>query len=131
MQSAAERTSLISRALARVRSSVRSIDDEAAVERKTLGERYDRGPAVACIVAALALVFMEYASERDLLRFVYAHDPSLYDPRFAQLAELSAWVLVRLVAFFVLPALVIRFVLRQRIVDHGLRLRGLSRHWAA
>ena len=111
-----------------VRAFVRAIDDDP-----TLGQAagYDRGPAIACIVATLSLVFMEYTSERDVMRWVYRLWPSLYDVRFAQLSELTVWVTVRLVAFFVFPALAIRGLLRERIVDHGLRIGGLRGHWKA
>jgi uncharacterized protein len=118
----------VRRALERLRSYVLTIDDEAARDRDAqVG--YDRGPLVACVVSTLALVFMEYSSERTLARWLYALDPSLYSPRTARLAELSLWIGVRLVGFFVLPALAIRLLLRARVVDSGLRLGALGSHF--
>ncbi|MDB4977793.1 MAG: hypothetical protein JWN48_6134, partial [Myxococcaceae bacterium] len=124
---AAPPSGVLHASLARVRADLRLIDADAA-QLRTQASGFDRGPAVACTVAALSLVWMEYVSERELVRWAYQHEPSLYDPRYAQLVELSVWVLVRLVAFFVLPALAIRFVLHERVVDSGLRIRGLRGH---
>jgi membrane protease YdiL (CAAX protease family) len=103
-------------------------DDEAAPDRSKLAG-YDRGPWVACVVSTLALVFMEYSSERALARWLYALRPTLYHPRTAPLVELSLWIGVRLVGFFVLPALAIRLLLHARVVDSGFRLGTLGRHW--
>ena len=112
----------------RLRAFVRAIDDDPNL-RRSGGE--DRGPAIACIVGTLSLVFMEYVSERDVMRWVYRLEPSLYQARFAQLAELTVWIAVRIIAFAVLPALAIRGLLRERVVDHGLRVGGLRGHWKA
>lgn len=89
------------------------------------------GPALACTTAALSLVLMEYVSERSLLRALYRSHPALYEPRWAPLLELASWVGVRLLGFCVLPALAIRFVLGQRVRDHGLRVAGLARQLPA
>lgn len=118
------------RILQQLGSCVREIDEASARER-VQAPGYDRGPLVAALVATLALVFMEYASERTLARLLYELVPSLYQPRFVALVELSLWVAVRLVGFFVLPALAIRVLLRERVVDHGLRLHQLAAHWRA
>ncbi|MDB4989991.1 MAG: hypothetical protein JWN04_5169 [Myxococcaceae bacterium] len=118
---------LLATSLDRASAAVRAIDDDATSER-THSASYDRGPAVACTVAGLALVFMEYASEREIARWLYRVVPALYDPRFTQLAELTVWVVVRLLAFFAIPALAIRLLLRQRVLDHGLRVDGLRGH---
>jgi membrane protease YdiL (CAAX protease family) len=105
-----------------------ALHDDIDADNEPRTRASDHSAAVACTVATLALVFMEYASERDFMRWVYRQDPSLYQPRFAQLYELTVWVAVRLLAFLVLPALAIRFGLHQRVVDHGLRVRGLPGH---
>jgi uncharacterized protein len=83
---------------------------------------------VATCVATLALIFMEYASERSLLRALYTLAPQLYAPRFAALIELAAWVLVRIIGFALLPMLAIRLLLRRPILDCGLRLGTLTGH---
>jgi membrane protease YdiL (CAAX protease family) len=140
----------VRRALERLRTHVQlplrsltralaSIDEQAARERAELAlartapgldaAGYDRGPLVACVVSTLALVFMEYTSERSLARWLYTLDPTLYRPRWAPLLELGLWIGVRLVGFFVLPALAIRALLRGRIVASGLGLGTLRRHW--
>jgi uncharacterized protein len=120
---------------ARLLAYLHAIDSSPAQGRASTEE--DRGadsafaPAVACTVAALSLVFMEYVPERGLLALVYRQRPGLYDPRWASLVELAVWVGIRLVGFFVLPALAIRFVLGQRVREHGLRTAGLRRQLPA
>jgi membrane protease YdiL (CAAX protease family) len=88
----------------------------------------DRGPLVACTVGTLSLVFMEYTPERGLARSLYALAPSLYAPRWVALVELGLWIAVRLLGFFVLPALAVRLVLRARVLDYGLRRGSLRAH---
>jgi uncharacterized protein len=105
--------------IARLAAPFRALDAEAEAERAR-ATAPDRGPAVACVVGALALVFMEYVSERSVTAGVYALFPALYRPRFAALAELAAWIFLRLIGFVVIPALAIRFILRRRVRDFGL-----------
>lgn len=116
------------RALERLRSHVLSIDEQAALERRE-HPGYDRGPLVACVVSTLALVFMEYTSERALARWLYRLDPTLSQPRWAPLLELALWIGVRLIGFCVLPALAIRFLLRERVAAYGLQRGTLGRNW--
>jgi uncharacterized protein len=106
--------------IARLAAPFRAIDAEAADLRATSTD-HDRGPAVAGVVGALALVFMEYASERSVVGALYSVFPWLYHPRFAALAELCAWVGVRLFGFVVIPALAIRLILRAPVRSFGLR----------
>ena len=105
-----------------------AIDEQAALERQRQ-PGYDRGPLVACVVSTLALVFMEYTSERSLARWLYTLEPALYRPRWVPLLELGLWIGVRLVGFFVLPALALRFLLSRRLLASGLGLGSLRRSW--
>jgi hypothetical protein len=110
----------VRRTLERLVAPLRALDAEAA-ELRAGATDYDRGPVVACLVGALALVFMEYVRERPLLSALYALAPSLYVPRFAALIELCAWVGVRLVGFVGFPLLAIRLFLRAPMHTFGLR----------
>lgn len=115
------------RALEALTRALRAIDEQAARERVEHGERALR-TWIICLVSGLSLVFMEYVRERPLLRALYTLLPSLESERFHALAELSMWVGVRLLGFFLLPALTVRLVLRERLVDHGFALAGLRGH---
>lgn len=114
-------------ALERLRALIAQLDAEAEQARRQHAG-YDRGPLIGCVVAALGLVFMEYARERPLMEVLYAWLPDLYLGRYGGLAELALWVFVRLVGFFVLPALAVRLVLRESLRAHGLGVRGLAAH---
>jgi uncharacterized protein len=80
-------------------SLLRAIDDDRAGKD---------GAALACTVAALSLVLMEYTPERAVVRAVYRWNPELYAADWAALIDLAAWIGVRLVGFFVLPLLALR-----------------------
>jgi membrane protease YdiL (CAAX protease family) len=98
----------------RVRAFVRAIDDDA---HDTHGP--PASPALACTLAAVSLVLMEYASERAFLRSLYRDHPELYSAQWAALVELGTWVGVRVLGFFVLPALAVK-LLGQRLRDQAL-----------
>jgi membrane protease YdiL (CAAX protease family) len=107
---------------ARVRAWVRAIDEDR--------NGPPAFPALACTLATGSLVFMEYCSERQLLRALYRARPALYSGEWAPLIELSAWIAIRLIGFFVLPWILLR-ALGQRLRDHGLsRLPPLSPYLA-
>lgn len=129
------------RAVHALRDSVHAIDTDAARERAARAG-YDRGPLVAFGVGALCLTGMEYASGpsvlADLLRALHELAPG-HVPEFAvlradrwyPLLDLGLWVATRTLGFLVLPALAIRLLLRERVVDYGLRASGLARHLPA
>ncbi|MDX9719961.1 MAG: type II CAAX endopeptidase family protein [Myxococcota bacterium] len=81
----------------------------------------------------------------DHLRVDFARNPSeapslwfrlgvltqpLYDSRSAQgqIGQLLYWAFWCVTAYFVLPALFVKLVLRRKLSDFGLRLRGVIRH---
>ncbi|HEX5658038.1 MAG TPA: CPBP family intramembrane glutamic endopeptidase [Polyangiales bacterium] len=82
--------------IARVRALVRAIDEDRAGRD---------GAALACTVAALSLVSMEYLPERTLMRALYRVHPELHSADWAGLLDLAAWIGVRVLGFFALPAL--------------------------
>ncbi len=89
----------------RVRALLRAIDEDRAGPD---------GAALACTVAALSLVSMEYTPERALVRSLFS-----YSPTWAPGIELAAWIGVRLFGFFVLPAMALRLS-GQRVREQGL-----------
>lgn len=106
-----------------------AIDVEAEQERAT-SPGYDRGPAVAFIVGALCLVFMEYTMGPHVLAqlvrtlssltSLFPDYPTLRASRWFGLTDLSFWVLTRAIGFVLLPSLAVRFLLEGR--ELGLRL---------
>jgi len=46
-----------------------------------------------------------------------------------QLTRLSFWALGQFVTYVVIPALIVKFVFRERLVDYGLKLRGMFSGW--
>lgn len=96
----------------RLRAFLRAIDEDSAGEGS---------PALTCTVAALALVLMEYVHERQLLRALLRAHPALYTAKWAAAVELAAWVGVRLLGFFVLPAIAVR-ASGQRLREQALGL---------
>lgn len=117
------------------------IDEEAAGERAAYAG-FDTGPLVVFVVGALSLVLMEYAGVPDVLSALLDHYEArhpgtlwgasgLYAWRFWPLIELAWWVAFRILGFFVIPALAIRLLLRERVRDHGLSTRDLRPHLGA
>jgi membrane protease YdiL (CAAX protease family) len=113
----------------------RRVDAEAETARAAR-TGYDYRPAVAYILGALCLLCLEYfgpgwAYGEWLDRLLDAGlGPAgllgwlRYGP-FYGLGQYAFWTACRLFAYLVLPALVVRFVFRERLADYGLRVAGL------
>jgi membrane protease YdiL (CAAX protease family) len=123
----------------------REIDAEAASER---AERiasgrggYDWRPLVALVSGAAFLSIMEYYGHAPTLHRIYDH----YDPLgdrvpatgfmeivrhspFVRLFDFVWWSGWRVLGFFLLPALVIKLVLREDLSDYGLQTAGFLKH---
>jgi uncharacterized protein len=123
------------------RELVQAIDAQAASERAAR-PGYDRGPLVAFAVGALCLAGMEYASGpralAGVVRFLHELSPQqvpahalLRTDRWYPLLDLVFWVATRALGFLVVPALAIRFLLGERVLDFGLRRSGLRRQLPA
>ena len=107
------------RLLSQLRAHLAVVDEDPA-RRHPLVSCSDRGPAVACIVGSLALIFMEYADGRALVGWLTSFVPGSYPARYTELLELVAWTAVRLTGFVLVPAIAIRVLLRQRLGAYGL-----------
>ncbi len=55
----------------------------------------------------------------------------LADSEHRRLTELAYWSLGQVVCFFVLPALLVKLVLRERLRDYGCKLAGVTNYWWA
>jgi len=112
--------------------ALREIDEETS--RATAAKKgFDSTPAVALLTTAACLLFIHYmkfattfytilefyaAATHRSARFIFDLQ---HGPYFALYANLW-WGIVHLIGYVLIPALVIKFVLKQRIADNGLRL---------
>ena len=117
----------------------RQQDEIAWHERAEHSPSFDYRPLVALGLAAVCLTLMEYfGSGYQLGDALRSFDPSqgkhdswswqLRRWRFYNLLEYGYWSGCRVLGYFVLPALVVRWVFRQRLRDYGLNLHGLAEH---
>ncbi|MCB9593700.1 MAG: CPBP family intramembrane metalloprotease [Sandaracinaceae bacterium] len=118
------------------------LDAEAAREREARGGKgYAWGPLTVFCTGAVFLALMEYYGHAPALRQVVDHfdpigrigEPETFfavvrESPFRRLIEFVWWSGWRVLGFFLLPALVIKLILRQPIRDHGLETRGFTEH---
>lgn len=118
------------RVLEPVRTALSELDSEAEPARRSHSSA-DRGPAVAFIVGALCLVFMEYtmgarvlaqlvSTLAELTPSLVPDYPTLRASRWFGLVDLGFWVLTRAIGFVLLPAMAVRVWLPGS--DLGLKL---------
>ena len=93
---------------------------------------------VVAITSALALTVINFYAKRTewLPNLVESAglDPDpvarwLTDPASAEMARLTVWTVVQLFAYVGMPALAIKFILKRRVRDFGLRWKGIGPHW--
>lgn len=120
----------------------REIDREVAREREAraaAGETgYDWGPIVAFGAGAVCLALMEYFGHATTLREIFdyfgaregtdALFAAMRDSPFRRLTDYVWWSGWRVLGFFVIPAIVVKLVLRERLVDYGLATAGFLKH---
>ena len=102
-------------------------------------EKFDSDAAIALLTTAISLLFIHYlkfaTSFQAFLEFYSAatHKEAGYlaalrhDP-FFELYGNMWWGFIHFVGYVIIPAIVIKFVLKQRIADNGLRL-ARTRHY--
>jgi uncharacterized protein len=122
---------LYARALRASSEALTELDAEAARLREREPER-DHAAAITLVVAAVCLTVMEYlAGPRelgdlaDLLHQLRPELPAWHElrvSRWAGLLDLTLWVATRAFGFVVIPAFVIRLVLKRRVRSFGLAL---------
>lgn len=114
--------------------------DAARAEDRAAG-RWDPRPLVALVTGAVCLVSMEYFGHGEhfdrLLTWIEPHrafeDPTtwagrLRESEWIELAEFAYWSFWRVLGYLVVPLVVVKIGLRQRIRDQGLETKGLSEH---
>ena len=105
-------------------------EDAAAFVASAEGRSLDRRLVWLLITAAVCLVFREYLGDRDMIRdwVQLGRSAGLLDGtgriRVSQIDQYTYWAIIRIIGYFVIPAVVIRLVLRGRLRDYGGRLRG-------
>jgi membrane protease YdiL (CAAX protease family) len=118
-----------------------AIDSESEKERRAL-KGYDYRPLVALTVAAVSLMLMEYlGSARQFSSLIYAIDEidqsaiselvnTYYkQSRFYTLYQHAWWALWRVTGYFVIPAIVVKWVFKERLRDWGLQTKGIGEHF--
>ncbi len=132
---------MIGQAYRRLAAEVVSIraaaDEESSVARSLDPRRVDRDTVVVLVVSAVSLTIGQFLS-RDtvwlerLLRIVGARGvatdigDAMSVSAQAEFWQLVEWVTLQVIGYVVLPAIVVRFVLRVPFAEMGLRVRGIG-----
>lgn len=111
-----------------------SAEAEAAEYRRQQPLRPDYRTMLICVIVAFALTMIKYLGDE---RFMLASLQNLHltslagrfenlmtIDRNASLNRLLYWVSILIFFYFVVPALIIRFVFRQSLADYGLGIKG-------
>jgi membrane protease YdiL (CAAX protease family) len=121
------------------------IAEEEAKSREAMAARADRRidgrVLIVCVVVAVDLTLLQYFGLSDrvgwamqaLQRLGFTDLASTLENRLieganARLYALFYWAFSCVVCYLVIPALVVKLVLRQSLADYGLRFRGALRH---
>lgn len=113
----------------------------AAYRATTPSARADRKMITVLVTAAVSLTFINFFAARGSPQWlptflrtiglhglsVRAHD-TLFGSSHEQFWRLALWAVVSVVGYVAIPAAVIRFALRERVRDYGLRRRGIASH---
>ena len=121
--------------------SWRVLDTEAAREREeraASGAGHDWRPLVALVIGALCLTAMEYFGHRPTFHtivdaFAKADGEesgwmAFRRSPFFELYTYAYWSGWRVLGYFVIPALVVKWGFRAPLRDYGLETRGFSKH---
>ncbi len=127
------------------------LDEESERARPPAAARaYDARPMIALCVGAVCLTLMEYFGHsttfRELLDTLVVSErgqagttlvgasaadgvwSALRSSRWVGLADFAWWSAWRVLGYFVVPALVVRFWFKERLRDHGLETGGIAGH---
>lgn len=125
--------------------SWRELDREAAREREARAAAghtgYDWRPLAVFCAGAVCLALMEYFGHAPTFREIVDYfDPPgrmeeassffavVRESPFRRLTEFVWWSGWRVLGFFLLPAIVVKLVLRERLADYGLATAGFLKH---
>jgi len=123
--------------------TLRDVDAECrAFQATDASRRFDYKTTIVLVTTAVILTIQAYVSGADVVEWIArlfgylgyqsiadALLDALDDPARAQLYRLLAWAGIRAVEWLLVPALIIRFVFRERVTDYGIKLQGLLRAW--
>lgn len=94
---------------------------------------------IALVTAAVCLTLMEYFGQRStMIELLDAFDPrdgahigfwaDIRASQYYRLYEFVWWSGWRVLGYFILPAIVVKVAMRERLRDHGLSTKGISEH---
>lgn len=104
-------------------------------------EKVDRKPVIVLITAALCLTMIHFfsslASIRPLIdilpeqpaRWLEARYLSIIFSPHSLLYELIFWASISCFFYLVVPVFVVRLILREKLRDYGLKMRGMFKGW--
>ncbi len=122
----------------------RTLNEEAVLEREALGGATDYRPFIAFSVGCVCLALMEYMGHRDMGQLSvtsFTHMVRWIDETFEtswywnlrgskwdELAGFVWWSLWRVLGFFIIPVLVVKYAFKGSLKDYGLETKGFSEH---
>lgn len=83
-------------------------------------------PLLIFVASAVFLTLMEYFGGRETFEKLFPE--AARDPQRVELYRLAFWAGARITGYGILPALLVLLLPGERIVDYGLRVRGVSEH---
>jgi hypothetical protein len=107
------------------------LDEESRAEREVEDAkgRYDYRPLIALSIGAVCLAVMEYVGHTVHFNgFVDDYQPELRDSQYFELMGFAWWSFFRVLGYFLVPALVVVLVFKERLRDHGLETKGFFEH---
>lgn len=106
------------------------LDAESVRDREERAKgSYDYHPLIALSVGAVCLAVMEYFGHTvHFNAYADEWDPTLRSSPYFELMGFAWWSAFRVLGYLVVPALVVVFVFKERIRDHGLETTGFFEH---
>ena len=98
---------------------------------KEHSNQFDKSVLLIFISSALSLVFIQYIGDLDFIKSLKINWLNEAIKSIQQnfpnnrLFELTYWVSIIFICYFVLPAIIIKTVLKQSLIDYGLSFKGI------
>ena len=125
-----------------VSEPIRQAEIESEEDQRKDRGRFDWKALVVCVVVAVNLTLLNYYGMSDRSGWLIGTLSKLglegasaslsealsFGPR-ARIYSLFYWVSSCIALYFLVPALVVRFVFRQKLTDYGMGIRGALKHY--
>lgn len=104
-----------------------------------LNERPDLKTIGVLLISAFSMIVLHYFGHHSSFKYVgflfdaigleKSIDAAFTDSPYSNLYQLIWWAWVCVVAYFIIPAIYIVFVLKEKLTDYGLKLQGIASGW--